>query len=59
MENGESPFNVVNGSPAVIPMEIGMETYRIMTYDEEQHMGLLKENLDLIEEKREVARTRS
>lgn len=56
---GEAPFNMVYGSAAVIPAEIGIESHRILTYDENQNIGLLRENLDLVEEVREDARIRS
>lgn len=55
----KSPFNLVYGSPTVIPTKLGMETYRTLNYDEDQNMGLLRENLDLIEEKRKAASIKS
>lgn len=58
IETGESSFNLVYGSPAVIPAEIWMKTYKISNYDEEHNGRLLKENLELIEEKREATRIR-
>lgn len=56
---GESPFNLLHGSTATIPTEIGMQTHTILNYDENKNMGLLRENLDMIEEERGQARVRT
>jgi hypothetical protein len=52
---GESPYNLVYGSEAVIPAEVGVPTLRTLTPrpdgDEEQR----RLDLDLLEEKREQA----
>lgn len=52
----ESPFNLVYGSKAIIPAEIGMETYKRQKYDENQNLSLLRENLDMIHELKEYVR---
>lgn len=55
-ETKASSFNLVYGYPTVIPTKIGIKTHRILNYDEEQNKGLLRKNLDLIEErKRQLA----
>ncbi|KAI3468832.1 hypothetical protein Pfo_025495 [Paulownia fortunei] len=50
---GETPFSLVYGVEAVIPADIGMETHRIQSYDEEKNNKLMREALDWIDEKRE------
>lgn len=54
----ESPFCLVCGSEAVIPAEIGMPTYRILHFQEPTTMDDLRHNLDLLEERREMAALR-
>nr|GEW24695.1 reverse transcriptase domain-containing protein [Tanacetum cinerariifolium] len=53
--HGDTPFSLIYGSEAIIPAEIGMPTYRttavdVVNNDEELHL-----NLDLLEERRELA----
>nr|GEW67712.1 reverse transcriptase domain-containing protein [Tanacetum cinerariifolium] len=53
--HGDTPFSLTYGTEAVIPIEIGMPTYRtaavdVVSNDEELHL-----NLDLLEERRERA----
>nr|GEY78969.1 reverse transcriptase domain-containing protein [Tanacetum cinerariifolium] len=53
--HGDTPFSLTYGTEAVIPTEIGMPTYRttavdVVTSDEE-----LRLNLDLLEERQELA----
>nr|GEZ94002.1 reverse transcriptase domain-containing protein [Tanacetum cinerariifolium] len=53
--HGDIPFSLTYGTEAVIPAEIGMPTYRttavdVVNNDEELHL-----NLDLLEERRELA----
>ncbi|KAL0444467.1 UNVERIFIED_CONTAM: hypothetical protein Slati_2169400 [Sesamum latifolium] len=50
---GESPFLLVYGTEDIIPAELGTPSHRILNFSEESNRGLLKENLDLIEELRE------
>ncbi|KAL0439793.1 UNVERIFIED_CONTAM: hypothetical protein Slati_2462300 [Sesamum latifolium] len=52
---GESPFSLVYGTEAIIPVELGTPSHRVMNFAEECNKDLLKENLDLIEELREKA----
>lgn len=55
---GESPFNLVYGSEAIKPAEIGMETHKIPKYDKNQNLGLLRKNLDMTSELKENAYVR-
>lgn len=52
---GEAPFNLVDGSTAVMLAEVTIDSHRILAYDENQNHGLLKKNLDLVGELREAA----
>ncbi|XP_073129713.1 uncharacterized protein [Henckelia pumila] len=54
---GETPFSLVYGSEAVIPVEIGQISSRVKAYQEGETMDRAQE-LDLIEEKRERAAIR-
>ncbi|KAL0402038.1 UNVERIFIED_CONTAM: hypothetical protein Slati_4233700 [Sesamum latifolium] len=54
----ETPFSLVYGAEAVLPAEIGEETWRIRFYDSEKNSKFRREDLDLIEEKREAAERR-
>ncbi|XP_071699824.1 uncharacterized protein [Rutidosis leptorrhynchoides] len=49
---GETPFNLVNGTEAVIPAEIRVPTQRILAFDTESNSSVLRENLNLLEERR-------
>lgn len=53
----EMPFSMVYGTKAVAPMEIGVESVRIKSYGKDNAQGRALD-LDLIEEKREVADSR-
>ncbi|KAL2230840.1 UNVERIFIED_CONTAM: hypothetical protein Sindi_1678400 [Sesamum indicum] len=52
---GESLFTIVYGMEAVIPTELGIPSYRILQFSQENSTTLLKENLDLTKELREKA----
>ncbi|KAL0458916.1 UNVERIFIED_CONTAM: hypothetical protein Slati_0518800 [Sesamum latifolium] len=52
---GETPLSLVYGTEAIIPVELGMPSHRVMNFSEECNENLLRENLDLIEELREKA----
>ncbi|XP_073133030.1 uncharacterized protein [Henckelia pumila] len=54
---GETPFSLVYGSEAVIPVEIGQISSRVKAYQEGETMDRARE-LDLIEEKKERAAIR-
>ncbi|GJW68624.1 reverse transcriptase domain-containing protein [Tanacetum coccineum] len=53
--NGETPFSLTYGTKAVIPVEIGMSTFRTAELDMEKNNEALEINLDLLEERRESA----
>ena len=57
--NGCTPFSLVYGSEAVLPPEIGLPTYRISNYDPTTNDANLSLNLDLLEERRELASLRN
>ncbi|GJY57794.1 reverse transcriptase domain-containing protein [Tanacetum coccineum] len=52
--NGETPFNLVYGSEAVIPIEIGIETQRVQDFNPKQNEKRCREDLDILKERREV-----
>ncbi|GJW32381.1 reverse transcriptase domain-containing protein [Tanacetum coccineum] len=53
--NGETPFSLVCGSEAVVPIKISMETKRIKEFKARQNEKKHKEDLDILEEIREIA----
>ncbi|GJS36644.1 reverse transcriptase domain-containing protein [Tanacetum coccineum] len=53
--SGCTPFSLVYGSEVVLPPEIGLPTYRISTFDLTKNDENLRLNLDLLEERRELA----
>ncbi|GJX60386.1 reverse transcriptase domain-containing protein [Tanacetum coccineum] len=57
--NGETPFSLTYGSEAVIPAEIGIPSYRTLMIREEYNEEEQRLNLDLLQERREAAATKS
>ncbi|GFY95453.1 hypothetical protein Acr_10g0008380 [Actinidia rufa] len=55
---GETPYSLVFGTESVIPVEIGMPSFRVLNFDKEINEAELRVNLDLLEEKRESAELR-
>ncbi|GKV02804.1 hypothetical protein SLEP1_g15195 [Rubroshorea leprosula] len=53
---GETPYHLAFGTKAVIPVEIGVSSFRVTHFDEGRNGQLLRENLDLLVEVREEAR---
>ncbi|XP_071729071.1 uncharacterized protein [Rutidosis leptorrhynchoides] len=51
----ETPFSLVYGSEAVIPAETSMPTFRVVAYSEEANENAIRENLNLLEERRILA----
>nr|GFA28149.1 reverse transcriptase domain-containing protein [Tanacetum cinerariifolium] len=51
----DTPFSLTYGTEAVIPAEIGMPTYRTTVVDVVNNDKELRLNLDLLEERRELA----
>jgi hypothetical protein len=56
---GETPFQLTYGTEAVIPVEIGEPSLRVEYYDEISNEDRLRNNLDLLDEVREVALIRA
>ncbi|GKA15121.1 reverse transcriptase domain-containing protein [Tanacetum coccineum] len=50
-----TPFSLVYGSEAVLPPKIKVPTYRIQSYEENKNNADLRLNLELLEERRELA----
>ncbi|GJU55705.1 reverse transcriptase domain-containing protein [Tanacetum coccineum] len=56
--NGDTPFSLTYGMEAVIPVEIGMPTFRTVEIDVAENDEALEINLELLEERREQAAIR-
>jgi hypothetical protein len=56
---GETPFRLTYGTEAVIPVEIGLTTWRTNHYDEVTNDDQLRSNLDLVDEVRDQAEART
>ena len=54
----ETPFSLAYGTEAVIPAEIAVPTHRITAFSEEVNEVNLRENLNLLEERRIMAAIR-
>ncbi|GFS40591.1 hypothetical protein Acr_00g0069450 [Actinidia rufa] len=50
---GETPYSIVFGTESVIPVKIGMPSFRTSNFDKENNEAELRLNLDLLEERRE------
>ncbi|GKV20188.1 hypothetical protein SLEP1_g30346 [Rubroshorea leprosula] len=57
--SGETPFNLTYGAEAVIPVEVGLPSDRAGRHNDPNNEQLLRENLDLVEEVREMFRIRN
>jgi transposase InsO family protein len=55
----ETPFFLIHGTEAVLPVEITHEALRIMTYDETNSIEALQDDVDALDEARDVALTRA
>ena len=55
---GETPFSLTYGTEAVLPAELEVGTIRTTYFNEENNAEELRHNLDLLEEKREIAALR-
>ncbi|KAK3000809.1 hypothetical protein RJ639_022457 [Escallonia herrerae] len=55
---GETPFNLAFGTEALIPVEIGLPSLRLLTYDPNMNNEALRCNLDLLDEQRDQAQLR-
>ncbi|GKV40125.1 hypothetical protein SLEP1_g47794 [Rubroshorea leprosula] len=56
---GETPFSLAYGAEAVIPVEVGLLSDRAGRHDDLKNEQLLRENLDFVEEVREMSRIRN
>jgi hypothetical protein len=55
----ETPFFLVHGAEAVLPVEITHEAPRIAAYDETNSTEALQDDVDALDEARDVALTRA
>ena len=55
VSTGETPFKLTFGIEAVIPVEVGLTSFRVKTYKDQKNQQALNSNLDLIDEVREEA----
>ena len=55
---GETPFSLVFGAEAVIPVEIGLPSPRVESYNEGNNSEMLRASLDFIDEAHDLARLR-
>jgi hypothetical protein len=55
----ETPFFLVHGTEVVLPVEITHEAPRIMAYDEATSTEALQDNVDALDEARDVALTKA
>ena len=56
---GETPFRLTYGTEAVIPVEIGLTTWRTNHYDEGNNDVQLRSNLDLVDKVRDQAEAKT
>ena len=49
---GETPFRLTFGTEVVIPVEVGLASFRVKTYEDQKNEQELNNNLDLINEVR-------
>ncbi|RWW47673.1 hypothetical protein BHE74_00046313, partial [Ensete ventricosum] len=56
---GESPYSLAFGTEVVLPPKVVFPTLRVQTHGEEASNQQLRENLDLLEEKRADAHLRA
>ena len=54
---GETPFRLAYGTDAVIPMEVGLTSYRVESYSKDNEEAL-RLQLDLVDEVRAIAKQR-
>ena len=52
---GETPFRLTFGTEAVIPVEVGLTSYRVKTYEDQKNQQEFNNNLDLFDKVREEA----
>ena len=52
---GEKPFRLAFGSKAIIPIKVGLASYKIAHHDEGRNKEGIRLHLDLLDEVREMA----
>ena len=55
---GETPFGLTFDIKAVVPVEVGLMSFRVKTYEDQKNQQELNSNMDLIDEVREEATKR-
>ena len=55
---GEIPFSMAFSAEAMVPVEVGLSSHCQISYTQLQNKELMKNELDLIEKKRELAKLR-
>ncbi|XP_074347791.1 uncharacterized protein LOC141686647 [Apium graveolens] len=55
----ETPFRLAYGTEALVPVEVGLESYRTEVYNVQTNTFGLRANVDLLEEKREASHQRN
>ncbi|GKV35101.1 hypothetical protein SLEP1_g43414 [Rubroshorea leprosula] len=55
---GETPFNLTCGSEAVVPVEVKVRNYRTNYFNANSNEQALRENLDLLDEARDLSQIR-
>ena len=55
---GKTPFRLTYGVDAVIPVEVGLTTYRVQNYMEDKNEEAMCLKLDLVDEARATAEQR-
>ena len=55
---GETPFSLAYGVKATISVEVGIPSFQCETYSQEENHALMCYELDLLEEKRDLAALR-
>ena len=55
---GETPFRLTYGADAVIPVKIGLTSYRVQSYTEDNNEEAMRLQLDLVDEVRAIAEQR-
>ena len=55
---GETPFQLTYGADAVIPVEIGLTSYRVQSYTKDKNEEAMLLQLDLVDEARAMAEQR-
>ena len=55
---GETPFRLAYGNDAVIPVEVGLTSYRVENYAERRNEEAIRFQLDLVDEVRATAEQR-